>query len=112
MELASECCICLEINSDTIIKLPCCGQVLHDMCLDRWIMYKRECICPVCRTKLVYYQLPRNHTSIDTPYTNTNTNLIINQMSRWEECANYFKLFLFLASITALVTFVLYLITH
>lgn len=50
------CLVCLDellvTASDTVIRLPCCGSVLHTSCLGEWILkstqegvYPHKCVC-------------------------------------------------------------------
>ena len=43
------CPICLESNQRMFVrKMPCCGQVIHSACVDRWFRSGHS-QCPLCR---------------------------------------------------------------
>ena len=42
------CLVCLEEGSkNSLLQLPCCGQMLHASCYRKWLSVRQG--CPVCR---------------------------------------------------------------
>ena len=49
------CMICLDLlKTKMCTKLECCGKVIHDDCIFKWVVQKNSCTntCPNCRTIL------------------------------------------------------------
>ncbi|CAL1411354.1 unnamed protein product [Linum trigynum] len=54
-EEQATCPICLEHyrDGDVVRRLPDCGQVFHQSCVDRW--FDTHSTCPICRERVVPY---------------------------------------------------------
>lgn len=45
-----ECPICLEVINDTnVIIMNCCKQKIHTTCLNKWVLFKKDNHCILCR---------------------------------------------------------------
>ena len=52
------CMICHELLKNKIChKLKCCGKVIHEDCIHKWVEQKKNCIntCPNCREDIKSY---------------------------------------------------------
>lgn len=49
----SECSICLSAveDNDALRRLPACGHVFHQACIDLWLL--RQSKCPLCKTEVL-----------------------------------------------------------
>jgi len=50
------CAICLSIIEDgvQVRGLPC-AHAFHVECVDKWLLWRRSCCCPVCKADLPTY---------------------------------------------------------
>jgi hypothetical protein len=46
-----ECCICLDVNEPSCIKLKCCNGTIHNYCLSLLFVNDIK-TCPLCRSTL------------------------------------------------------------
>jgi hypothetical protein len=103
IEFTSMCCICLDIDSDDVLKystLSCCGNHMHKECYINWILHKGlEATCPMCRHSIDINKIPRSlfnkHLAKNDYLTSDQQrNLELIQSEYDRDSVNYFLLYL------------------